>query len=302
VAAASPSNVRAFAALAAGVMTLGLSPVIFRLSVMAPSATAVHRVLLALPFLAIWMYVEQRGRYQLFNLPRRDWQILALAGLLWTGDLVFWHWALTLTTIANANLLSMVGPIFVTLGAWLLFRERITLGFTAGLALALMGAALLTVTSAELGMRHMLGDGMALGAAACFAGYLLAIKRLRSGLPTGTVMFFTCLFSLPGLVFAAVVSGESMIPPTLQAWAVLLALALVGQVAGQALIAIALNRLPASFTSTCMMVQPFLAILFGALILGERATLFQLVCGLTVLTGIVISRRFGAPAAPLASG
>ena len=297
--AAAPRHPGAFAALAGGVMTLGLSPVVFRLSVLGPSATAVHRVLLALPFLALWMYLEQRGRHQLYHLPRRDWQILILAGVLWTGDLVFWHWGLTLTTIANCNLISMVGPIFVTLGAWLLFREHITLGFMAGLALALGGAAALTVASAELGLRHLLGDAMAMGAAACFAGYLLAVKRLRGGLPTGTIMFFTCLFSLPGLVISSIVSGETMVPPSLAAWAAVLALAVVGQVGGQAFIAIALKRVPASLTSAAMMIQPFLAIFFGWLILGERATLFQLAMGLVVLGGIVIAQRFSAkPAQP----
>lgn len=293
----------ALAALAGGVVTLGLSPIMFRLSVLGPSASAVHRVLLALPFLALWMYLEQRGRHQLFNLPRRDWLILILSGVLWTGDLVFWHWGLTLTTIANCNLISMVGPIFVTLGAWLLFREHITPGFVAGLALALGGAGALTIASAELGMKHILGAGLAMGAAACFAGYLLAVKRLRSGLPTGTIMFFTCLFSLPGLVVSSLVSGETMIAPTLAGWAALLALALVGQVGGQAFIAIALKRVPASLTSAAMMIQPFLAIFFGWLILGESATLFQLAMGLVVLCGIVIAQRFGAkPNQPSRSG
>jgi drug/metabolite transporter (DMT)-like permease len=106
-------------------------------------------------------------------------------------------------------------------------------------------------------------------------------------------MCLTCLFSLPGLFAAAWLSGEALAPPTLRGWLLALALALSAQAFGQALIALAMSRLPAPFTSVSLLVQPFLAILLGWLILDEAATALQFVGGFVVLAGILISRRHG---------
>jgi drug/metabolite transporter (DMT)-like permease len=283
----------ALLALAGGILGLAFSPLLVRASEIGPSATAVQRVLLAMPVLATWMLVEQRGLGALTAIGRRDWLTLLLAGLFWTGDLVAWHWALKLTSIANASLLTMTGPIFVTLGAWLLFREHIGRGFLLGLIISLAGAAPLVASSFELSRDHLWGDVIAMSAAGCFAAYLLAIKQLRGGLPTGTIMCLTCLFSLPGLFVAAWLSGESLAPPSLYGWFIVTALALSAQAFGQAFIALAMSRLPAPFTSVALLIQPFLAILLAWLILGEAATPLQFVGGFVVLAGILVSRRYG---------
>jgi drug/metabolite transporter (DMT)-like permease len=283
----------ALLALAGGILGLAFSPLLVRASEIGPSATAVQRVLLAMPVLATWMLVEQRGLGALTAIGRRDWLTLLLAGLFWTGDLVAWHWALKLTSIANASLLTMTGPIFVTIGAWLLFREHIGRGFLLGLIISLAGAAPLVASSFELSRDHLWGDAIAMSAAGCFAAYLLAIKQLRGGLPTGTIMCLTCLFSLPGLFAAAWLSGESLTPPSLYGWFIVTALALSAQAFGQAFIALAMARLPAPFTSVALLIQPFLAILLAWLILGEAATALQFVGGFVVLAGILISRRYG---------
>jgi drug/metabolite transporter (DMT)-like permease len=280
-------------ALASGILGLAFSPLLVRISEIGPSATAVQRVLLAMPVLTAWMLVEQRGLGALTTLRRRDWLTLLLAGLFWTGDLVAWHWALKLTSIANASLLSMTGPIFVTIGAWLLFREHIGRGFLMGLIISLAGAAPLVATSVELSRAHLWGDAIAMSAAGFFAAYLLAIKQLRGGLPTGTIMCLTCLFSLPGLFAAAWLSSEPLAPPTLYGWFIVTALALSAQAFGQAFIALAMSRLPAPFTSVALLVQPFLAILLAWMILGEAASALQFLGGFVVLVGILISRRYG---------
>ncbi len=284
----------ALVALAGGILGLAFSPLLVRMSEIGPSATAVQRVLLAMPVLTVWMLIEQRGLGALTTLRRRDWLTLILAGLFWTGDLVTWHWALKLTSIANASLLTMTGPIFVTIGAWLLFHEHVGRGFLLGLLISLAGAAPLVVASVELSREHLWGDAIAMSAAGFFAAYLLAIKQLRGGLPTGTIMCLTCLFSLPGLLVAAWLSGEPLASPTLRGWLIVLALALSAQAFGQALIALAMSRLPAPFTSVALLIQPFLAILLAWLILDEAATALQFIGGLVVLAGILISRRYGA--------
>ena len=51
--------------------------------------------------------------------------LLIAAGLLFAGDLAFWHWSIVLTSVANAVLLANCAPIFVALAVWLRLSKKI---------------------------------------------------------------------------------------------------------------------------------------------------------------------------------
>jgi hypothetical protein len=88
----------AFGALVGGAMAMGVSPIFVRWADVGPFASAFWRVALALPLLWLWMRFSER------SLPRRrfSWPTL-LAGLAFTGDLLFWHSAIlhTSTTVVD---------------------------------------------------------------------------------------------------------------------------------------------------------------------------------------------------------
>src|SRR5215207_1600424 len=81
--------------LALGAVAMGASPIFVRLAEVGPYASAFWRTFLALPFLFVWTRVETQGQAQ----PLRfDWSIL-LCGLLFAGDLFFWHLAILGTSV-----------------------------------------------------------------------------------------------------------------------------------------------------------------------------------------------------------
>lgn len=287
-------------ALGLGILGLGLSPTLVRVSELGPSATAVWRVALALPALAVWAALERRGpAARPARIQPSDWPVLALAGVFWTGDLVCWHWAIARTSVANANFLTMCAPFFVALGAFLLYGERFTRPLLAGLALAVGGGALLVGGSLRIEGGQLAGDALGIATGLFFAAYLLSIKRLRGSLPTGAIMFLTGLFSLPGLVAASLVSGEAIFATTLTGWLVVLALALSTQVAGQSFVTLAIAYLPASLTSIALLLQPPLAALLAWALLGEALTPQQGIGGVIVLGGVYVAgRRAGRPLRP----
>src|SRR3954453_15244605 len=100
----------AFVALVFGAIAMGASVLFVRWADVGPYASAFWRVFLALPFLWIWMRLENRS----VAWPRLDRAVL-LAGLLFTGDLFFWHLAILATTVANATFLATTAPIWVAL-------------------------------------------------------------------------------------------------------------------------------------------------------------------------------------------
>ena len=101
-----------------------------------PTASAFWRVALAVP-----LAVDGAGARA--TRPSagagRSWPLLAAAGLAFAGDLAFWHWSIQYTSVANSTLLANLASIFVTLAAWLLWRQRPSGQFLVGLALALAG-------------------------------------------------------------------------------------------------------------------------------------------------------------------
>lgn len=283
-----------------GAVAIACSPIFVRLSELGPIATAVHRVGLALPVLLLMLRLTPRTtpRTTAQRAPRTasDWGLLALAGFMFAGDLATWHWSIQFTTVANATLLANFAPIFVALFSWLVFKERFTRLFLAGLTLAMIGALTLMSASLNLGPETLMGDLIALSCGVFYAGYILAIARLRSRFDTMTVMVWTGLGTFLFLLPLCWAQGESLVPPTLYAWAILLGLALVSHAGGQTMIAFALAHLPASFSSVALLTQPVVAAILAVIILNEVPLPLQAIGGVVVLLGIWLAKR-GTPTA-----
>lgn len=284
-----PGGVRlAWAALLAGATGIGFAPIFVRLSQTGPTATAFYRLLFALPFLWLWASWDSRGVGAAKPSTGREWGTIGVTGLLFTADLSIWHWSLQFTTVANSTLITNVAPVFVTLGAWVMFGERVTRRFFAGMALALAGAVLLVGTSYSLSARHLWGDFLSILSAGFYAGYLLALKRLRQSFSTPVSMAWAGLVSAAGFGVVAWLSGDAMWPSTARGWWVLAGLALVGHVGGQTLIAYGIGHLPASFSSVSLLWQPVVAALAAWVILSEPLRPIQAAGGGVVLAGIAL--------------
>jgi drug/metabolite transporter (DMT)-like permease len=279
----------ALPALLLGGIAIGFSPIFVRLSELGPIATGFYRLFLALPLLWLWMRWEERRAAQ--RTTRIEWLPIALPGVLFAGDILFWHWSITYTTVANATLLANLAPVIVTLGAWLYLRERVTFRFLVGMGLAMGGAALLVNASAALGAGHVLGDVFGLITACFFGSYVVAVARLRDRTAASTIMFYSSAVTCVLLLAATLVSGESLVPRAPNGWIALLALAWISQAMGQGLIAYALGHLPASFSALAILIEPLTAAILGWVWLGEALGVLQALGGVIVLAGITVARR-----------
>lgn len=288
----------ALIALIGGAVSLGLSPILVRLSELGPTATAFHRAFLALPALWLWSFLEQKRNARNTATPTpprkatgRDYALMALAGFLFAGDLAFWHWSLQFTTVANATLLATLAPIWVTLGSFLLFRERFSKLFLLGLAAAIAGAAILMGDSLRFSMDRLFGDFLGLVTGMFFGAYMMTVGRLRAHFSTAVIMVLSTTVTAIFLLPVTLLSGEGMIATTLYGWSVLLALALLSQVGGQGAIAYALAHLPSAFTAVAMLLEGVAAVFLAWIILAEALGPVQLLGACIVVGGIMIARR-----------
>jgi drug/metabolite transporter (DMT)-like permease len=286
------SELPALLALFAGALAIGSSGIFVRLSETGPTATAFWRGALALPFLAVWVLLERRGRAARAAppaaAPSRREPLFLWAGVFFAGDLALWHSSLLLTSIAASTLEANCAPIFVTLAAWVLWGERPRLGFLLALAGAFAGMLLILAPKLGAGGHALLGDALGLGTACCYAAYILAVARLRTRHGTAIVMFNTTLVFTVLLLPLAL--GQKFLPDNLHGWLLLAGCALSAQVIGQSLIAYALAHLPATFGAVGLYVQVIAAAIYARLLLDERLTTLQLAGGLVVLVAIALAR------------
>jgi drug/metabolite transporter (DMT)-like permease len=278
----------ALIALFAGATFISLSPIFVRVAEVGPTASAFWRVALAVPFLWLAFFAFRGNSSQSPVRPR----LLLAAGVAFAGDLIFWHWSIQYTSVANSTLLANLASIFVTLALWVLWRQRPKALFLAGLAVALAGVVLLVRASLGTSPDGLLGDGLGVVTAMFYAWYILAVKDVRErGASTLYLMAVTTTITALILLPVALISGEALLPPTAASWTKLAGLALISHCAGQGLIAYALAHLPAAFSSVGLLLQPVMAAGFAWVILAEPLSALQAVGGLIVLAGIYMARK-----------
>lgn len=277
-------------ALIFGASATALNPVFVRLTDLEPSASAFHRMAWALPLMWGWAFIENRPFPKTVAKGSDRWA-LALCGLFFAGDLLALHWAIELTAVANAILFLNAQPIYVALGAWLLFGERVSAGLGVGIAVGITGAIVMLGSSAGFGGDRLLGDGLGVVAGLCYAGYILTASRLRARHSSAVINAWTCAVAAPVLLLAALFAGRTVVPGTPNDWMLMIALGVVSQAAGQGFIVWALAHLPAGFSAVALLSAPVAAALFAWMFLAESISAIQIVGMAIVLVGIYAAFR-----------
>lgn len=276
----------AFACLLLGAVGIGFAPIFVRISDVGPVSSAFWRIALSIPVLLLWLSVRGRrnpGR-------NRPW-LLVVCGLFFAADLAFWHWSITLTTVANATLLANLNPVFVALAGYVLFKERFSGLFLIGLAGAMAGAVTLMGSSLEFAPDRLPGDILGVVTATMYAGYFITAARLRSHYGAVEVLLFTAFVTALALMPMALLSEDNFFPESLKGWWILIGLALICQVIGQGLIVYALAHLPAAFSALSLLVQPIVASLAAWVLFDEALGLLEMGGAFLVLCGIVLARK-----------
>jgi drug/metabolite transporter (DMT)-like permease len=285
------TDMRALAVLMVGAAAIGFAPIFVRLTETGPAAAGFWRLALALPFLAL---LSLRGGQDGEAKGGTPWTWVGLAGVLFAGDLLCWHYGVTLTSVTNATVFSNLTPVVVTLAAWILFAERPRRMFVAGVALALAGAMTMALThSGAKGTNPPLGDLLSVITALWYGAYFVAVGQARKTADATRVMLWSTAVGAPLLLVSALLLNEDLRPDSLIGWGACAALGVV-HVVGQGAIAWALGRLPMALALVVVFVQPVVAAGLGWLCFGEPVGLIQGLGGAIALVGVAITQRSAA--------
>jgi len=277
----------AYLALVAGIVCIAWSAIFVRWTDIPGPASAFYRMLIPAVVLLPTFLFDRAGT----RLNARMLGIIALGGLFFALDLALYNTSILKTSAANATLLGNNTPIVVGLLSWIIFRKRPAAAFWLGLALAISGTLVVLWSDLSRHMRFGVGDLMALGAAVCFAVYLMATERVRMSTSTLGFLRLAMISSTLALFVLNQAMGISLrLPQGRTLWAVL-GLGLVSQLAGYLALTYALGHLPATITSVSLLTQGPLTAALAAILLGEPLTWAQIAGGTLVLCGVGLAHR-----------
>jgi drug/metabolite transporter (DMT)-like permease len=274
----------AFPALFVGSSALAVGPWLVRLTGVGPVAAGFWRLSLALPFLFVIARVAGRP----VHWPGKALALLiAFAAFFFAADLAAWHMGIHMTKLGNATLFGNVASFaFAAWGLWLVRRWPSPVQ-GAALVLAALGTALLMSSSAELSVRNLHGDMLALLAGLLYAGYLIAVQRARGTIAPMPLLFLSSAMGAVMLLPFSLTLGERVIPDN---WTFAIVLALSSQVIGQGLLVYAIGSLPPIVVGLTLLTQPAISALIGWLAYGETLGPLDWIGAFAIAAALVLVR------------
>ncbi|MCC0808768.1 DMT family transporter [Methylobacterium sp. W2] len=229
--------------------------------VIGAEGTSAYRVTLAaLLLLAVWRPWRR-------TLGRRDAGVVVLYGLVLGGMNLLFYLSLRTIPLGLAIAIEFVGPLTVAVAS---SRRAVDLVWVA---LALLGLCLLLPLDRASAGLDPVGVACALGAALCWALYILVGQRaghLPGGQAVALGMSVAALVILP---FGIAQAGMALLSPSLVMAG--LAVAILSSAIPYSLEMVALRGLPRQTFGILLSLEPVCGALAGFLILGERLTPLQ---------------------------
>ena len=228
--------------------------------------------------------------------PRADVPRLVLCGVLWLGAYnVMLSAGEQRVDAGTAAMLVNVGPVLIALLAGLLLGEGFPRALLAGCAVAFCGVVVIGLAMSDGGAGGTWGVALCLGAAAAYAGGVVAQKPLLDRTSGLQITFLACVIGvaaclpfLPTLVREAQHATAASL-----AWTAYLGI--FPTAIGFTTWAYALRRTTAGKLGATTYLVPPLAILMGAALLAESPPAPALAGGALCLAGVAMANGARVP-------
>ncbi len=281
--------VNPYLAVLAGVFAVSFSSLFVRLSTAPSLMIATYRLLFTFLLLAPFTLLRHWGDLRDLNWRLRG--LSALSGLFLALHFATWFISLRYTSLASSVVLVTIQPVFVVIGSWLFFRERISRMAMVGGLLALCGSFIIGLGDFQMDMGAFWGDLLALTAAIMISGYLLIGRRLRHGVSLPAYTFFTYGSSALALVLTSLATQTPFGPYQPRDWLLFFALAFVCTILGHTVFNWVLKYVQASVVSVSVLGEPLGAIVWASIFLREYPTIRQMIGAGFIFSGLFLFTR-----------
>ncbi|MBM7608741.1 drug/metabolite transporter (DMT)-like permease [Lysinibacillus composti] len=236
---------------------------------------------------------------------KRDWQqikahwpivlVLALTGVAAFNTLVYI--GVYSTTSINASLMNSTTPIFIYILSFIFLKERLTKYQIIGTAISLIGVIFILSGGSLESIQHFhfnKGDLIVLLAVFCWSIYSLLVKQYSDRLPGYSTFLVTIAIGAIMLLPFTFYEWSTLSGPIVWSGKTIGAILYVGILAS--IIAFlswnkGVVQLGANRASIYLNFIPVFATIFATLFIGESLQLAQIIGGLAVICGVILTNR-----------
>jgi len=278
---------RLYIFLPVGIIAISTASIFIKLSDAPALIIATYRMMLASLILIPFACYKKTWR----GWERNEWGWLLLSGSFLSLHFAFWIASLKYTSVASSVVLVTTHPIFVGIGGWLFLKERLGLNLVLGIALSVLGSGLISYGDISLSKEALRGDGLALLGAIAASGYLLVGRKMRKDQVLLSYIF--PVYSTAGLILIlfALIFQEPFSGYSSSTYFYLFLLALVPQLIGHTTFNWALKYLSASLVAITILGEPIGSTILAYFILGEGLTVWKILGGISIFSGILIALK-----------
>lgn len=260
------------------------------------------RFVISAVLLAVFAVAQDRRALVLGRGDLARYAALALTG--YGAASVCFFYALTFADASVVAVLLYAYPAFVTLAAWPLLGERLTMSRAAAVAVTFLGCALVVGIGSAAVTARWQGIALGLGAAVGYTLFNLLSHRWLPGRSRLAMMSYTFgLASLLPIVGTLLAEGPAGLSPagwSPSVWWLLAAIVVVPTFIAIVLYLEGIRGLGPSQAAVISTLEPLFTIVLAWQFLGERLTVLQSAGAALVLGGVVgaevLARRSDIPA------
>jgi drug/metabolite transporter (DMT)-like permease len=282
---------------------LAFSPILTKLSELELSPTTIifNRLWISTIIVSCWQLIgttqsEQTSSTKFnFNFNYQEPGLLLLASCSATASALLWAISFTQTSIASSTVLRSLTPLFISLGAWLILKQRFNSQFIIGMVVAIIGAMVIGWDDLQVGEDYLVGDGIALLSAALHGVNILIIGYLRDrGCTTERVLLWRCIAGSLIVLPIVWLTDTQLLPISLEGWLTVIALAVVCQTFGQGLLVFSLKQFSSSFVGIFTLLKPLVTALLAWAIFAEGINIASAIALVLILFGIYLAQSSGS--------
>ena len=243
---------------------------------------ALYRAVLAA--LLLGGYLLATGQKISFRSIGKSLPLLMLSGMAMGFNWILLFEAYKHTTVSVATLSYYFAPVIVTAVCPFLFREKMTGRQIICFVMSTLGLVLITGTGdLSQGSSHLTGVMFGLGAAVLYATVILLNKFIKGveGIQRTFLQFLAAIVVL--VPYVATTSGFNLSGLDLPGWLCLLIVGFVHTGVTYCLYFSALRDMPGQKAAILSYIDPLVAVLISALLLGETMTPLHVIGGLLIL-------------------
>ena len=279
------NNLFPYLALGIGVISLSLSPMYVRWAQAPGTVTGFYRLFFSTIILAPFFMKRNSAKYNL------SWiSILPpiLGGACMAATFALFNTSLFYTNVASAAVISNISPLWVSIAAWWLLRERLKSQFWIGLLAVLSGVSLIMGGNFFSLSRLGVGDLMAVGSSFFYAAYMLITQWGRRKLDSLSLVWINGASASIWMLFIILILRQPLVGFPPQTWIVYITAAIFTQRIGYMAVSYSLGNLPASVVSPTLNLQPVVSIILAIPLLNEVPSLMQVFGSALILGGVYI--------------